>query len=179
MTERGSVQGLLRLGREKDYLLYDEIRAALPDNIPAEDLVDVLCLFDDAGIEVVLSQRRPAPATGQSAPKPQARLTRGPFEHHNVDDPLSPLQSATNSRLQEQTMAVLRGLSSREKQIIRMRFGFGDGSEHTLEEVGREFSFTRERVRQIEVRALQKLRHPTRHRKLRAYLEERSENRRP
>jgi len=64
--------------------------------------------------------------------------------------------------VQERTVQVLRTLSPREEEIIRMRFGIEDGSEHTLEEVGRAFSVTRERIRQIEAKALRKLRHPSR-----------------
>ena len=70
--------------------------------------------------------------------------------------------------------AVLKTLTPREEKIIKMRFGVGDGSEHTLEEVGQNFAVTRERIRQIEAKALRKLRHPSRSRKLRAFLEGRS-----
>jgi RNA polymerase primary sigma factor len=66
---------------------------------------------------------------------------------------------------------VLRMLTPREEKIIRMRFGLDDGSEHTLEEVGQSFAVTRERIRQIEAKALRKLRHPSRSQKLRAFLE--------
>jgi RNA polymerase primary sigma factor len=73
--------------------------------------------------------------------------------------------------LKEQTASVLRTLNPREERIIRMRFGLEDGSEHTLEEVGQNFQVTRERIRQIEVKALRKLRHPSRSRKLRAFID--------
>jgi RNA polymerase primary sigma factor len=76
-----------------------------------------------------------------------------------------------NLNLKEQTASVLQSLTPREEQVIRMRFGIGDGSEHTLEEVGQRFSVTRERIRQIEAKALRKLRHPSRSRKLKAFLE--------
>ena len=75
------------------------------------------------------------------------------------------------TNLKDQTETVLGTLTCQEEEIIRMRFGIGDGSEHTLEEVGRRFSITRERIRQIEAKALCKLRHPSRSRKLRAFLE--------
>jgi len=84
---------------------------------------------------------------------------------------LSPAEAVININLKEQTSSVLKTLTSREEQVIRMRFGIGDGSEHTLEEVGQKFSVTRERIRQIEAKALRKLRHPSRSRKLRAFLE--------
>ena len=86
-------------------------------------------------------------------------------------DVVSPAQAGINGNLKDQTAAVLETLTSQEEQIIRMRFGIEDGSEHTLEEVGRRFSITRERIRQIEAKALCKLRHPSRSRKLRAFLE--------
>ena len=76
-----------------------------------------------------------------------------------------------SANVQERIAHMLRTLSPREEKIIRMRFGMEDGSEHTLEEVGRVFSVTRERIRQIEAKALRKLRHPSRSRKLRAFLE--------
>ena len=72
---------------------------------------------------------------------------------------VSPAEAALNANLKEKTESVLKTLTPREEQVIKMRFGLGDGSEHTLEEVGQRFSVTRERIRQIEARALQKLRH--------------------
>jgi RNA polymerase primary sigma factor len=84
---------------------------------------------------------------------------------------VSPSESVINLNLKEQTASVLQSLTPREEQVIRMRFGIGDGSEHTLEEVGQRFSVTRERIRQIEAKALRKLRHPSRSRKLKAFLE--------
>ena len=74
--------------------------------------------------------------------------------------------------LKEQTAHVLHTLSPREEKVVKMRFGLEDGSEQTLEEVGRSFAVTRERIRQIEAKALRKLRHPARSRKLRAFLDE-------
>ena len=84
---------------------------------------------------------------------------------------VSPSDAVININLKEQTAAVLQTLTDREEQVIRMRFGIGDGSEHTLEEVGQRFSVTRERIRQIEAKALRKLRHPSRSGKLKAFLE--------
>ena len=72
----------------------------------------------------------------------------------------------TQARSEEQTDALLKTLTSREERVIKMRFGIGDGSEHTLEKVGQSFQVTRERIRQIEDKALRKLRHPSRSRKL-------------
>ena len=84
---------------------------------------------------------------------------------------VSPAEAVININLKEQTESVLKTLTPREEQVIKMRFGLGDGSEHTLEEVGQRFSVTRERIRQIEAKALRKLRHPSRSRMLRAFLE--------
>jgi RNA polymerase sigma factor (sigma-70 family) len=96
---------------------------------------------------------------------PPQRLDRRPRNglarrrHHHVD-------------LKEQTAQVLRTLTLREEKIVKMRFGLEDGSEHTLEEVGLEFAVTRERIRQIEAKALRKLRQPSRSRKLRLFLDD-------
>jgi len=87
---------------------------------------------------------------------------------------VSPSDAVINLNLREQTEAVLKTLTPREEKVIKMRFGVGDGSEHTLEEVGQNFAVTRERIRQIEAKALRKLRHPSRSRKLRAFLEGRT-----
>ena len=87
---------------------------------------------------------------------------------------VSPAEAVINLNLREQTESVLKTLTPREEKVIKMRFGVGDGSEHTLEEVGQSFAVTRERIRQIEAKALRKLRHPSRSRKLRAFLEGRT-----
>ena len=84
---------------------------------------------------------------------------------------ISPIDHVIVANLKEQTNKVLRTLTPREEQVLKMRFGVGDGSEHTLEEVGRSFNVTRERIRQIESKALRKLRHPSRSKKLRPFLD--------
>jgi RNA polymerase primary sigma factor len=84
----------------------------------------------------------------------------------------SPSEQMINVNLHEQTAEVLKSLSPREEKIIRLRFGLEDGSEHTLEEVGQNFSVTRERIRQIEAKALRKLRHPSRSFRLKTFLEQ-------
>jgi RNA polymerase primary sigma factor len=93
------------------------------------------------------------------------------IEDRNI---VSPAEAVINLNLKEQTESVLKTLTPREEKVIKMRFGVGDGSEHTLEEVGQNFAVTRERIRQIEAKALRKLRHPSRSRKLRAFLEGRT-----
>ena len=84
---------------------------------------------------------------------------------------VSPAEAVINVNLKDQTSQVLRTLTPREEKVIKMRFGLEDGSEHTLEEVGQSFAVTRERIRQIEAKALRKLRHPSRSRKLRAFMD--------
>src|SRR3954452_20849163 len=84
---------------------------------------------------------------------------------------VSPADAVINVNLKDQTAQVLRTLTPREEKVIKMRFGLEDGSEHTLEEVGQSFAVTRERIRQIEAKALRKLRHPSRSRKLRAFMD--------
>jgi RNA polymerase primary sigma factor len=85
---------------------------------------------------------------------------------------LGPAEAVINVNLKERTEHVLRTLSPREERIIKMRFGLEVGSEHTLEEVGRSFAVTHERIRQIEAQALRKLRHPSRSGKLRLLLDD-------
>jgi RNA polymerase primary sigma factor len=84
---------------------------------------------------------------------------------------VSPSDAAISISLQEQTASLLKTLTPREEKVIKMRFGLEDGSEHTLEEVGHSFAVTRERIRQIEAKALRKLRHPSRSRSLRTFVE--------
>ena len=83
----------------------------------------------------------------------------------------SPSDAVINMNLQEQTRKILATLTPREEKVLRMRFGIGEKSDHTLEEVGQDFFVTRERIRQIEAKALRKLRHPTRSRKLSSFVE--------
>ena len=89
-------------------------------------------------------------------------------------DQQSPAEAVINLNLRDQTAEVLRTLTEREEKVIRMRFGLEDGSEHTLEEVGQSFAVTRERIRQIEAKALRKLRHPSRSRRLKTFMDGRS-----
>ena len=85
---------------------------------------------------------------------------------------LIPIDVAVKSSLRDTTTRILSSLTPREERVLRMRFGIGMNSDHTLEEVGQQFSVTRERIRQIEAKALRKLKHPTRARKLKTFLDE-------
>jgi len=91
------------------------------------------------------------------------------IEDKNV---ILPLDSAIQDNLRETTTRVLSSLTPREERVLRMRFGIGMNTDHTLEEVGQQFSVTRERIRQIEAKALRKLKHPSRSRKLRSFLDQ-------
>ncbi|SLN32264.1 RNA polymerase sigma factor RpoD [Roseovarius litorisediminis] len=91
------------------------------------------------------------------------------IEDKNV---ILPLESAIQDNLKETTTRVLSSLTPREERVLRMRFGIGMNTDHTLEEVGQQFSVTRERIRQIEAKALRKLKHPSRSRKLRSFLDQ-------
>ena len=84
---------------------------------------------------------------------------------------VSPVEAVINGNLEDQTRNVLKTLTPREEKVLRMRFGIGEKSDHTLEEVGQDFEVTRERIRQIEAKALRKLRHPSRTKQLRPFME--------
>jgi RNA polymerase primary sigma factor len=90
-----------------------------------------------------------------------------------IQDPnaIAPLDVAVQSKLRESTTRMLAMLFPREERVLRMRFGIGMNTDHTLEEVGQQFGVTRERIRQIEAKALRKLKHPSRSRELRSFLE--------
>ena len=83
----------------------------------------------------------------------------------------APADAAAFTMLKEQLLEVLETLTPREEKVLRLRFGLDDGRQRTLEEVGKEFSVTRERIRQIEAKALRKLRHPSRSKKLKDYID--------
>ena len=96
--------------------------------------------------------------------QPSVRLHRGQAGGDTVG-------RGVQSEPAEQTKKVLATLTPREEQVLRMRFGIGEKSDHTLEEVGHEFAVTRERIRQIEAKALRKLRHPSRSKRLKSFME--------
>jgi RNA polymerase primary sigma factor len=84
---------------------------------------------------------------------------------------VSPVEAVIGGNLEDQTRRVLKTLTPREEKVLRMRFGIGEKSDHTLEEVGQDFEVTRERIRQIEAKALRKLRHPSRSKQLRSFMD--------
>jgi RNA polymerase primary sigma factor len=87
------------------------------------------------------------------------------------DNAVIPIDAAIQSNLRQTTTKILSSLTPREERVLRMRFGIGMNSDHTLEEVGQQFSVTRERIRQIEAKALRKLKHPTRAKQLKSFLD--------
>jgi RNA polymerase primary sigma factor len=111
----------------------------------------------------------------QGADHPRTALG-GDAAHHLGDfiedkNAVIPVDAAIQSNLKETVTRVLASLTPREERVLRMRFGIGMNTDHTLEEVGQQFSVTRERIRQIEAKALRKLRHPSRSDKLKSFLE--------
>ena len=89
-----------------------------------------------------------------------------------LEKSLSPVEAASNNLLKDHVGIVLESLNHREQRVLQLRFGLEDGRSRTLEEVGREFGVTRERIRQIEAKALRKLRHPTRSKKLKDFIDQ-------
>merc|ERR1712146_342906 len=92
------------------------------------------------------------------------------------EDQFSPADSVTNNDLKERVREILKTLTPREEKVLKMRFGIDVASEHTLEEVGKDFAVTRERIRQIEVKALRKLRHPSRVKRLESFFDKEMED---
>ncbi|MHB8512187.1 MAG: RNA polymerase sigma factor RpoD [Actinomycetota bacterium] len=154
-----TINKLIRIQRQ---LLQDLGREPLPEEIAREM---------ELPIEKVLDIQKVAlePVSLETPIGEEADSSLGDF----IEDEgaVMPVDAASFILLQEQLEGVLQSLSEREKKVIQMRFGLMDGHQRTLEEVGREFGVTRERIRQIEAKTLSKLRHPSRSQKLRDYLE--------
>ena len=142
-----------------------DARLTAPQLKRAESVVSI-AHWGGLHVESALSVRIIA---GSRSPAGAADACRCVCRH--VRGVVSPAEAVINVNLKEQTAHVLRTLTPREEKVIKMRFGLEDGSEHTLEEVGQSFAVTRERIRQIEAKALRKLRHPSRSRKLRAFMD--------
>ncbi len=149
-------------------------------------------LVQELGREPTVEEIAEAMSTGQEVvvtPDKVREITRASQQAISLDTPVgeepdrtlgdliedraavAPADAAAHQLLKEQVAAVLDSLTGRERRVLQLRFGLEDGRARTLEEVGREFNVTRERIRQIEAKALRKLRHPSRSRKLRDFLE--------
>ena len=128
-----------------------------------------------AGLEIPEREKPEIAAAAHFIEEMAARLRRkreiGAEPAHIFPPPGEPLDAAIQANLRETTTRVLASLTAREERVLRMRFGIGMNTDHTLEEVGQQFSVTRERIRQIEAKALRKLKHPSRSRKLRSFLD--------
>ena len=132
-----------------------------------EDLAAKLMLPLDKGRKVMKIAKEPISLETPIGDEEDSHL--GDFiEDKNA---MQPIDSAINANLKETTTRILASLTPREERVLRMRFGIGMNSDHTLEEVGQQFAVTRERIRQIEAKALRKLKHPSRSRKLRSFLD--------
>ncbi len=152
-------------------LLSDEdtraIKRARKDNIPIDPEVPRRWNWATAKVQRIL-QSAEEPVSLERPVGDEESSQLGDFIED--DEALEPMDAAAREMLREQVQSALGALSERERQVLELRFGLIDGKDHTLEEVSRYFNVTRERIRQIEAKALRKLRHPTRSRHLREYL---------
>lgn len=156
------VETINKLVRVQRQLVQDLGRDPLPEEIAAEMNLDV-----DRVREIQKIAQEPVSLETPIGEEEDSHL--GDFIPD--DEILSPQDAATFTLLKEQLNTVLETLTEREKKVLTLRFGLEDGRARTLEEVGKEFDVTRERIRQIEAKALRKLRHPSRSKKLKDYLE--------
>ena len=156
------VETINRLIRVHRQLLQEYGREPQPDEIAA-----VMGITEEKVREIIKIAQEPVSLETPIGEEEDSHL--GDFIPD--DDALAPAEAAAFTLLKEQLMEVLDTLTPREEKVLRLRFGLDDGKARTLEEVGREFNVTRERIRQIEAKALRKLRHPTRSKKLKDFLD--------
>lgn len=175
-AQRDMVQQLLRdptdeeLAQELGYLTVEEleqIRRAREDGEPIDPLLYRKWRQATGKIRNIRRISQPTISIDQPVRPEESTQLVDFIEDETIPEPVD---AASKQLLREQVRNVLEFLSDRERQVLEMRFGLKDGKDHTLEEVGREFGVTRERIRQIEAKALRKLRHPSRSKMLRDYL---------
>ena len=154
-----TINKLIRVSRQ---LLQEQGREPTPDEIAAEMGISV-----EKVREILKIAQEPVSLETPIGEEEDSHL--GDFIPD--DDAPAPAEAAAFSMLKEQLVDVLGTLTEREQKVLKLRFGLEDGRARTLEEVGKKFDVTRERIRQIEAKALRKLRHPTRSKKLKDYLE--------
>ena len=154
-----TINKLIRVSRQ---LLQEEGREPTPDEIAEEMGISV-----EKVREILKIAQEPVSLETPIGEEEDSHL--GDFIPD--DDAPAPAEAAAFSMLKEQLVEVLGTLTEREQKVLKLRFGLEDGRARTLEEVGKKFDVTRERIRQIEAKALRKLRHPTRSKKLKDYLE--------
>jgi RNA polymerase primary sigma factor len=161
-----SINRMLRITRE--------LQAALGRQPTEEEIAEGMSVGQEMLVtpdkvrEMIKIRREPVSLETPIGEEEDARL--GDFIEDR--DAIAPLEAAAGQLLREQIDTVLDSLTGRERHVLELRFGLSDGRARTLEEVGRELGVTRERIRQIEALALRKMRHPSRSRKLRAYMED-------
>ncbi len=156
------VETINKLSRVKRQLVQDLGRDPQPDEIAAE-----MGVSPEKVREIMKIAQEPVSLETPIGEEEDSHL--GDFIPD--DEMPAPAEAATATMLNEQLMEVLSSLTPREEKVLRLRFGIDDGRQRTLEEVGKEFNVTRERIRQIEAKALRKLRHPSRSRRLKDFLE--------
>jgi RNA polymerase primary sigma factor len=158
------------LALEAEFLSADdvrEIKLALSRDMPIDPELQRRWVWATAKVQRIL-QSAEEPVSLERPVGDEESSQLGDFIED--DEALEPMDAAAREMLREQVQSALGALSERERQVLELRFGLIDGKDHTLEEVSRYFNVTRERIRQIEAKALRKLRHPTRSRHLREYL---------
>jgi RNA polymerase primary sigma factor len=155
------VENINRFLRSQRKLMQELGREPTP-----EEVANVLGIEPDKALEIIKISQNPASLEAPVGDEEDSRL--GDFIHDSSAPTL--FDSASRELLKEQVNQVLSTLTDREKKVLELRFGLDDGRSRTLEEVGKEFKVTRERIRQIEAKALRKLRHPSRGNKLKDYL---------
>jgi RNA polymerase primary sigma factor len=157
------IETINKLNRISRQILQEKGREALP-----EELAEKMEMPEDKVRKVLKIAKEPISMETPIGDDEDSNL--GDFiEDKNVE---SPMDSATTSGLLNATTDILESLTPREAKVLRMRFGIGMNTDHTLEEVGKQFDVTRERIRQIEAKALRKLRHPSRSEHLKSFLEQ-------
>jgi RNA polymerase primary sigma factor len=171
MTQKlGREPSVEEIALQMDFMepdVIESIREALKDNVPLEE--DLASAWEDATDKVInILKVAEEPISLERPIGDEENSTLGDF----IEDmeAVAPLDAATKEMLREQIQASLSVLTERERQVLELRFGLIDGKDHTLEEVSQYFEVTRERIRQIEAKALRKLRHPSRSGDLREYL---------
>jgi len=157
------IETINKLNRISRQIVQEQGRDATP-----EELAEKMDMPEDKIRKVMKIAKEPISMETPIGDDEDSHL--GDFiEDHNA---VTPLDSATMEGLRESTQNMLAGLTAREAKVLRMRFGIDMNTDHTLEEVGKQFDVTRERIRQIEAKALRKLRHPTRSERLRSFLDD-------
>ena len=157
------IETINKLIRTSRYLVQEYGREPTP-----EEIAEKMELPLDKVRKVLKIAKEPiSPRDARSA----KRKTRTSATSSRTRASSRPAEAVINMNLAEQTRKVLKTLTPREEKVLRMRFGIGEKSDHTLEEVGQDFEVTRERIRQIEAKALRKLRHPSRSKQLKTFIE--------